>query len=183
MKWFVLFLLAAPAEAQNKVALQVTYFGAPTEWCAQDEGVPFVANLDGPDVLAEQPPRRTSKQKTVTVVRRLGDEIIEMEVPVSGAENPETEPDVVGRLSAEFRGCHTLRRTLLPVNGTWAVKGLMPESGPINDLSFYSIRLHEGKIFGVSFYKIGDRKFYAPGPFERTTTETFAFQGEKEQQK
>ena len=176
----VAFLLAAGsalADGDNDVFLDATYLAAPTEWCPAEEGVPVVVQMDGPDVI-EGPAEWPRKIR----VRRGGAAV---EVDAIG-EDIEANAPVIGRFSANFRGCQT-PWTVPRVSGVWK---LMNESGSVIEtgeftsgwsLAGQTLFRRVNRTSKSHFADLGDRVFYTAVEPEIMTNQTFAAETDEEQ--
>jgi hypothetical protein len=184
------FLVAgssASAQEANRVFLEATYLGAPTDWCPADAGVPLVVKMDGPDII--QGPK--AWPRTVKVYK--GGEISEF---VTGEhtdsfKRPEDFEDssakVIGRFSAEFRTCHSAWASPRPT-GSWrltAPDGRQLSSGMFEEYLFsYLYPPFFRPVGGASkanFADFGDQLFFTEGPLKTNITQTFAATPDKEQ--
>lgn len=167
MRVIALLVAASPAFAENTVTLHATYLDAPTEWCAGNEGVPVLIEMDGPDI-AKGPIARTYHR-----VRR-GTEITHIEV-----KNPEHfidgSEDILGRFSASLQGCQSPWGSF-PLSGSWAIDGDEPISG-------YVQKRYIASLSGMPFFQLdreagaysaelGEASFFAAYPIQLEKTLT-----------
>ena len=166
------------AQEANEVFLDATYLGAPTEWCPADAGVPVVIKMDGPDIFAtpEDWPRTVRVRRGGQVSSVSSEEhIISFE-----RDRDDFHTRVIGRFSAEFRGCQNLSGTPR-VEGRWRLKandGSELDAGDLDEawLGHFSLPFFESAGAGLSIYyaKIGDRAFFTASRPNVTTSQTFA---------
>lgn len=181
-------LAAGPATAQeaNKVFLDATYLGAPTDWCPVDAGVPLVVKMDGPDII-ERPkawPRTVTVNRGGMVSQVVTGENTESFKRPEDFEGPNAK--VIGRFSAEFRTCHSAWRNPRPT-GSWRLTATDSGelvSGTFEDYIFGGLHPPFFRRVGGAtkghFARFGDQQFFTAGELETTITQTFAAEPDKE---
>ena len=150
--------IVAAASDADTVVMHQRILDAPTEWCAQDEGVPAVLTSDGPDVFRgefardDTPRVRVRRGGGATEVvdvapveadeirRRRGTDLKVLKTEHYSAIDARTENLVrVGRLRFEMKVCQSLWADMYR-NGTWDVvddEGVILMSGETDEPPIY----------------------------------------------
>ncbi|MFZ1726037.1 MAG: hypothetical protein WBO29_09205 [Albidovulum sp.] len=179
---------ASPVTAQeaNKVMLDATYLGAPTDWCPADAGVPMVMNMDGPDII-EGP---KGWPKTVKVNRGGDLQIVHTGENTASFNRRDDfagpNATVIGRFSAEFQTCYSPWSTPR-FTGRWrltASDGANIGSGEFEDARYGGMYLplfrHVSGPANAQYAKFGDRMLFTATRPETMITQTFAAEPDKE---
>lgn len=124
----------AVSKAGERLALDVSYLAAPTDWCAADAGVPMLVTMDGPDIIRgpEDFPREVKVRRGSELTVVDGENIIAFN---RADEFAGQNTEVIGRFSAEFQSCLSAFGDNI-ASGTWTLKdgdGVIVDSGMIED--------------------------------------------------
>lgn len=117
--FFFLGVLASPAFADtNTMTVTATYLAEPTDWCAAEDGLPILYEIDGPTVYL------APREGAGTIAVRRGTSRHQIEVRRSDVPTRRPAPGInltTGKFTGTVRACQS--PFSMSGTGTWHVTG------------------------------------------------------------